>query len=580
MSRQYPFPTTLQQQVADYAFESFLSNFPQNHQFNLTNIPPTAGTGTTGGGGGGTGGGGGGGGGGLPQDLSQQHHQHHHPVVHPQHQQPSSVGMPTGPMAAAAAAAQMPHHHHHHPAGTFMGHHTHHHPTPNLFGGGAGGGDPLMGGMPPSMTMGGGGGGGAGGGGHSQPSNNNPLTVAGMGGMNMNTMNMGAAAAGLSAAFGGLLEEQQQQQQLLDHDGDEDEGDEDDDDDEEEEEDVGGGMGNFRASALTNTHISGGGKRRTANNAASNSIPRRTIQAAQQEVINAEDALKNAERAYEQAKIRFQRAKLSLETANAQAVDPLLALEASKPWNKSFMKLQQYHAIYGNCNVTRNSAIPDAIKLCKWVNRQRATYHKGELEEWKVLALNRLGMDWNAHSGTSTWQKYYHELKNFHAQHGHIQVPYTSKYSDLYSWLKRQREHYKNFVEQADSSEINAERVRLLEQLGMTWAPTSANRVSDGNFRQLFQELKDYYNQHGHVKFPRNDKGKLASFVKQQRQYYKTYKENGFQDTQNMDTDRVNLLESLGIVLDPDIYKEHEWNETFAEIKVRRLVLCCPSFLS
>ncbi|CAJ1937504.1 unnamed protein product [Cylindrotheca closterium] len=95
---------------------------------------------------------------------------------------------------------------------------------------------------------------------------------------------------------------------------------------------------------------------------------------------------------------------------------------------------------------------------------------------------------------STRWKERYQELILYKKDHGDCNVPYLwSSNRPLSEWVKRQRHQYKLKKENKHSA-LTDEREMLLTQLGFVW--NSRASLWDGRF----QELVEYFHQHGNLK--------------------------------------------------------------------------------
>jgi hypothetical protein len=168
-------------------------------------------------------------------------------------------------------------------------------------------------------------------------------------------------------------------------------------------------------------------------------------------------------------------------------------------------------------------------KLSRWVGLQRKLHRKGQLEEYKVHALNMIQFDFDP---TETkWTQQYNALVDFFKANGHSKVPYNygdgngengaavetmsgdPSNSSLGAWIKRQQYQYKRFKD-GKSSEMTLERIKLLEAVNMVW------HRRDKSWMDRYKELQDYKEKHGHINVDPTVDPSLAEWVRDQRSRY------------------------------------------------------------
>ena len=134
-----------------------------------------------------------------------------------------------------------------------------------------------------------------------------------------------------------------------------------------------------------------------------------------------------AQRAYDKAR------NVAYKNAEYDADDLLLE---PTPWNNYYKQLKAYYDREGHSNFKRTITDADAEGLSEaeakeirtlswWTCRQRKFKRRGELEQYKILLLNRLNFNWDPHAGPGPekWLKNYGLLKEFKQKHGHVKVP-------------------------------------------------------------------------------------------------------------------------------------------------------------
>jgi hypothetical protein len=199
-----------------------------------------------------------------------------------------------------------------------------------------------------------------------------------------------------------------------------------------------------------------------------------------------------------------------------------------RQWNEMFEKLQAYKAQNGNCNVPQRGYTEDP-KLADWVSSQRKTRDK--LPSIKKGKLDELGFVWYMHD--DTWDAMYSKLVEFHAQHGHADVPLRYKADHaLAQWVRKQRNDGR-------AGKLGENRVAQLDQLKFVWETRSERNES--SWIQMFERLKGYKLEHGNCLVPSKyyTDRKLGNWVMVQRAKHKADKlpQNG-----------VEKLNSVGFV--------------------------------
>ena len=138
------------------------------------------------------------------------------------------------------------------------------------------------------------------------------------------------------------------------------------------------------------------------------------------------------------------------------------------------------------------------------------------------------------------WNAWLDELIRYKEEHGHCNVPKTSKeHSRLGIWVYTQRYEYKKFMDGDKSSHMTQTRIVKLEEVGFEW---SAGLLS---WEKRYQQLLDFKTDHGHCNVPKRFKEntQLGNWVGKQRYQYKLFM-NGDKASQ-MTQERIDMLEAI-----------------------------------
>ena len=134
-------------------------------------------------------------------------------------------------------------------------------------------------------------------------------------------------------------------------------------------------------------------------------------------------------------------------------------------WEGNFQLLEQYAKREGHCNVPAKH-IEDGVKLGKWLNRQRMTYRKGELDETRRKRLEELGVNWNPKDAVFNrkWMHKFNLLVKFKEREGHCKVPqrHVEDGENLGKWLSQQKHAH-------SMGKLDPGRYGKLKDLGVEW---------------------------------------------------------------------------------------------------------------
>jgi len=149
--------------------------------------------------------------------------------------------------------------------------------------------------------------------------------------------------------------------------------------------------------------------------------------------------------------------------------DPNIHPYQNERWTERYSDLLDYYHIHGHFNVPYKQN----PSLFQWVKRQRHQYklrqqgHHSNLTAERIEMLRKVGFVWDSHR--ASWEEKFEELKEFKANNGHCFVPCLYNGSTkLSTWIKRQRRQYRNFISK-QSSTLDEERIRRMEDLGFAW---------------------------------------------------------------------------------------------------------------
>jgi len=218
-----------------------------------------------------------------------------------------------------------------------------------------------------------------------------------------------------------------------------------------------------------------------------------------------------------------------------------------KKWENNLRELAEYKLMKGHTLVPQAYAV-NGLNLGVWVNNQRTQYalkEKGEpsfLTVERVRLLNDLSFAWSALD--EIWENNLRELAEYKLMKGHTLVhrEYAVNGLNLGVWVSNQRTQY-TLNEKGEPSQMTAERVRLLNDLGFVWK--ARDEIWDNNLRELAEYKIDH---NGNVCVPIAyvvNGLNLGIWVSTQRTQY-ALKEKG--EPSSLTVERVRLLNDLGFV--------------------------------
>lgn len=140
-------------------------------------------------------------------------------------------------------------------------------------------------------------------------------------------------------------------------------------------------------------------------------------------------------------------------------------------WMNRFAELEQYYKQHGHTNVPKSAGA-----LGEWVECQRvqyACYQKGKsrrITHKRVALLATVNFDWKRGKTRQiecdlAWHRNLLQLKAFHKEHGHFQVPRSHK-GGLGAWTATQRFHCRALLRGEKLMGLNEERIEAFANCG------------------------------------------------------------------------------------------------------------------
>lgn len=270
----------------------------------------------------------------------------------------------------------------------------------------------------------------------------------------------------------------------------------------------------------------------------------------QKELRRALVALEKAKATVSTCRLNFINTKKLVENVAKDECEELL--KESNQWNDMYHKLSKYKSINGHCNVKQNVSrsfdgevkegltLEEVKQLSSWVGKIRKEYKQQQkqisestttanddtvdmnneeidTEPYKTIALQNIGFQYDPRS--EKWQKQYLELKRYKSQHGDTLVRHSN--SGLGAWVKRQQVQYTLYCKgDGTKSDLTAERVQLLNDLGFVWS----RRTNTWN--ENYERLVKWKETHGNChmipdKSTDPEVAQLHKWVSDQRVHYK-----------------------------------------------------------
>ena len=229
-----------------------------------------------------------------------------------------------------------------------------------------------------------------------------------------------------------------------------------------------------------------------------------------------------------------------------------LQASLSSSWDHYFSEASIYYAEHGDLNIPKRYTTPAGLSLGEWLTTQRrvrAGQISGNLTEQQIARLDSIGMEWG-NRNDAAWEHGLEEARKFWEQFGNLQVPAKYKTKNDYplgKWINNTRKR-------RSDGKLTEERIRQLDQLGMTWS------VFDAKWEQGYALAMSYAAEHGNLNVPVNyttEEGeKLGAWILNQRAAY---------TKEMLSQDQIGRLEEIGIYWGNR--NDRQWNEVYGAAK-------------
>jgi len=148
------------------------------------------------------------------------------------------------------------------------------------------------------------------------------------------------------------------------------------------------------------------------------------------------------------------------------------ALKILTEWEVRLDEVNNYKAIYGDCNVPKEWS--ENRPLGEWVGKQRTQYRlyqegkNSSMTEERISALESIDFEWVLIIRTE-WEVRLDELKTYKEKYGDCSVPREwSENPQLGEWVIKQRYQYRLYQE-GKKSQITEKRIQALESINFQW---------------------------------------------------------------------------------------------------------------
>jgi Helicase associated domain/AT hook motif len=328
-----------------------------------------------------------------------------------------------------------------------------------------------------------------------------------------------------------------------------------DDDDEEEESPTGGVL------------VKKGGRKKTWRDYQrydfNKTEGRKRLRAAEDALQQSHDGLEAAQQALQAAQALHAERLAHHKTVSEQVVDELLESEAPRPWNKMYQRLLLFYVKHGHCLMSVRASTAkrklDKEKELRKMAKKNMKLAAVENDDDPTItitttttkdnepAVNEPAVDCDKEpsqdskdlENTQEQQQQQPQDTNFSSEDEEEEedVMDADEIGALGRWAAMQRTHKKK-------GKLEDWKVAALERLAFVWD------ARDISWHTSYQELKDFHQEHGHIRvLPVHNKS-LNRWIRFQRDNYRDFQANGFverEDVVGMNSQRMELLEALGM---------------------------------
>tara|TARA_Y100001938_G_C8098266_1_gene439642 strand:- start:1309 stop:5979 length:4671 start_codon:yes stop_codon:yes gene_type:complete len=210
-------------------------------------------------------------------------------------------------------------------------------------------------------------------------------------------------------------------------------------------------------------------------------------------------------------------------------------------WEKMFLKLIDYKKKHGHCLVKSS----EDKELATWVSIQR---HGKNMTDQRKIKLDGIGFSWNPDE--DVWLRNYANLMLFKSKHGHTS-PTKKEDETLHRWVWSIRK---------GDIKITPEKRALLDAIKFSWKTETIVCPETGKLKSAakeeiwdfrFNELKKFYEAHGHSNVMDKTSNGLGSWVTMQRTKYRR---------KQLSKEQIRKLDSVEMIWEP---LEFQWNEMY-----------------
>lgn len=218
---------------------------------------------------------------------------------------------------------------------------------------------------------------------------------------------------------------------------------------------------------------------------------------------------------------------------------------SEESWKRGYQETIKYKQEFGDANAPLRHKTPDGFGLGGWQSKQKANYKNGKIEKKRIEKLKYLGFTWDQLE--EAWETGYQETLKYKQQFGNANASQSYKAPDGFNlavWQHNQMARY-------NKGELDKERIKRLNEVGFSW------NLLDEAWKKGYQETVKYKGEYSNANVPHRyktlDGFNLGVWQGTQKSAYKKG---------NLDSDKIKLLEDLGLVWD---VSEDAWENGYQE---------------
>ena len=166
--------------------------------------------------------------------------------------------------------------------------------------------------------------------------------------------------------------------------------------------------------------------------------------------------------------------------------------------------------------------------------------------------LHDIGFNFRVH--IDKWSEHYEQLLAYKEKTGNCMVPtHYIENPKLGRWVHTQR-HQRRLMLKGKKSSMTQERVEQLDKLGFSWEVRPSLERPRATWSQRFNELYDFYKEHGNFLISADEYPRLHSWCHEQKHRLKNVAKNDGKDvSKRMGPERVMALEKIGFTKDVEL---------------------------